>query len=250
MKQSLIRNIAIMVLGMVALLTATAQNLTPEQILDRTESSQVFTSARMEGNVVVTDEWGRRETGFRSFSQGRDRSLVEFTSGESEGQKILRTRGDLYVYFPDAEEVIRLQGSAMSESILDSDVSYEDISGDKTLNERYASMLQGSETIDGRDCWKIQLTARERGAAYPKQEVWVDKEIFIVRFSKLYALSGRLLKENRVTDVLRIGGRIIPSRYVIEDKLREGSRTEMVITRAELDVRLPANTFSLENLSW
>jgi len=245
-----IRRLLWMPLFLVLSSPAFSQPLTPEQILDRTENSQVFTSARMEGSVIVTDEWGRRETSFRSYSQGRDRSLVEFTSGESEGQKILRTRGDLYVYFPDAEEVIRLQGSAMSESILDSDVSYEDISGDKTLNERYASVLQGSETIDGRDCWKIQLTARERGAAYPKQEVWVDKELFIIRFSRLYALSGRLLKENRVTDVLRVGGRVIPSRYVIQDKLREGSSTEMELSKVELDVRLPANTFSLENLSW
>jgi len=227
-----------------------AQGLSVPQILERVESNQVFSTARLEGVVVVNDEWGRRETAFRSYSQGRERSLVEFTSGESQGQRILRTRGDLYLYFPEAAEVVRLQGAALSESILDSDVSYEDIGGDKGLNQRYTGELVGSEVVDGRDCWVIRLTARERGVAYPRQEIWVDKELFLTRFAKYYALSGRLLKEFRVLEVMMVSGRTLPSRSIIQDKLRRNSSTEIRLNKVELDLRLPATTFSLGNLTW
>ena len=68
-------------------------------------------------------------------------ALVEITSGPDRGQKVLRQSSNIYLFYPDAEEVIWLKGSALKDSMMGSDFSYEDLTNDKTLADRYTSEL-------------------------------------------------------------------------------------------------------------
>jgi outer membrane lipoprotein-sorting protein len=200
--------------------------------------------------MKITDRYGIKAAEFTAWGRGRDRTLIEFTSGEERGRKILRTEKEIYLYYPDAEEVIRLQGAALRESVLGSDLSYQDIAGDKGLLETFKVRLLGGEKVGDRDCHKLELEAKTRDTAYPRQTIWVDTELYILRAGLYYALSGRLLKELRVLETMRTGGKTIPSRMVMEDKLKGNSSTEFVIRKADLAARVPASKFSLEELSW
>src|SRR5512137_1984634 len=91
-------------------LLAAAQ--TAEEIVARLQANQVFRTSRIEGVMTVTDRFGTKETRFVSYARGDADALIQFTSPEEKGQKILRTKDEIYLYYPDAEEVIRLQGAA------------------------------------------------------------------------------------------------------------------------------------------
>src|SRR5512137_632079 len=102
-------------LAAIALLAASAALAaaqTAEEIVARLQANQVFRTSRLEGVMTVTDRFGTKETRFVSYSRGDSDALIEFTSPEEKGQKILRTKDEIYLYYPDAEEVIRLQGAA------------------------------------------------------------------------------------------------------------------------------------------
>jgi outer membrane lipoprotein-sorting protein len=211
---------------------------------------QSFDSLKSTGSLITKDRFGTKTVNFISWSEGSDSSLIEFTSAAEAGQKILRTSEELFLYFPDAEEVIRLQGAALRQSMLGSDISYEDMTDGKDTLDKYEVELLGEELVEGQNCYVIEMTAKSRKVPYPKQTVWVLKESFIPQKVEYFSKSGKLLKEMRVLEVMDMDDKMIISRMVLEDKLKKNSSTEMILETIEVDVSLPSNFFSLDQLSW
>ncbi len=134
--------------------------LTGEEIITKMESNQVHDSAETTGSFAITDRFGTRVKTYRASSIGEDKMLLEFTNPEEAGQKILRIDDEIYLYFPEAEEIIHLQGAALRDSVMGSDFSYEDLTGGKSLVDDYTVELGGNEPIDGSDCYRLELKAR------------------------------------------------------------------------------------------
>jgi outer membrane lipoprotein-sorting protein len=233
---------------LVAATAAFAQNA--EDIVRRLEVNQRFRTQEAEGALIITDRFGSRTKTFVSYAEGRERMLLAFTNPEEKGQKILRLQDEIYLYFPDAEEVVRLQGSALKEAVMGSDFSYEDLTGEKSVLDLYVVRLLGSEQLGGREQHLLELKAKGRGVAYPLQKLWVDAVEFIPRRAEYYALSGRLLKTLEVLEVRQVAGRSVMSRAIMRDALKKSSSTEFRVDRVKLDETLPKNIFSLEALSW
>jgi outer membrane lipoprotein-sorting protein len=227
-----------------------AAALTAEDIVARLQANQVYTTSRMQGVMTVTDRFGTKETRFISYTRGDADALIEFTSTEEKGQKILRTKDEIYLFYPDAEEVIRLQGAAFRDAVLGSDMSYEDLTGGKTLLETYRVSLEGTEVVDGAECYRIRMEAKTRNVAYPVQVVWVDPKLWSARRMQQFSLAGRLLKEISLGDFKAVAGRMVATRMVLEDKLKKDSRTVFVVEKIEVDIPLDPKLFTLENLSW
>jgi outer membrane lipoprotein-sorting protein len=223
---------------------------TAEDIVARLQANQVFRTSRMQGVMTVTDRFGVKETRFVSYSRGDAEALIEFTSTEEKGQKILRTKDEIYLFYPDAEEVIRLQGAAFRDAVLGSDMSYEDLTGGKTLLETYRVSLEGTEAVDGAECYRIRMEAKARNVAYPVQVMWVDPKLWSARRMQQFSLAGRLLKEIGLGGFQTVAGRTVATRMVLEDKLKKNSRTVFVVERIEVDIPLDPKLFTLEHLSW
>ena len=113
--------------------------LSAEEVVRRLEERRVYETSRAEMSMTISDRFGTRESTMIAWSRGTDEALIEFTSAAERGQKILRTADEIYLYYPDAAELVRLQGAALRESMLGSDVSYEDLTGGKTLLDTYKS---------------------------------------------------------------------------------------------------------------
>jgi outer membrane lipoprotein-sorting protein len=236
--------------ALLLLAAAAAGAQSAEQILQRLEDSQRFRTQEAEGTLVITDRFGARTKTFRSYAEGEDRMLLAFTNPEEKGQKILRLAGEIYLYFPEAEEVLHLQGAALKESVLGSDFSYEDLTTEESLLSRYEPRLLGSERIEGRDHFVLELKARKRGAAYSLEKIWVDAERYVLRRAEYYALSGKLLKDMVVLEVKAVSGRFVMTRAIMRDRMKKDSSTELQLGRLRLDEPLPRDIFSLDRLSW
>ncbi|MFP4432173.1 MAG: outer membrane lipoprotein-sorting protein [Spirochaetaceae bacterium] len=239
-----------MVVAMMALTAASAWSQSAEEVIRRMERNQTHETSYIEGRMILRDRFGSRTSSFEMYSEGEENVLVEFTSAAEAGQKVLRTKDEIYLFYPDASELIRLQGAALRESMLGSDVSYEDMTGNRGILDTYRATLAGRETIRGFDCFVVDLEARSRDVAYPRQKIWVDSERFVMRRSERYALSGRLLKEIVVTALMERSGLVFPAAMTIADTLKADSGTEFIVDEAQIGIRLPPNIFSLEELTW
>jgi len=223
---------------------------TAEEIVMFLEANQVHDTAKTEGDMIVHDRFGTKTISFISYARGEEETLIEFTSKHERGQKILRTGDQIYLYYPDASELIRLQGSAMRDSVMGSDMSYEDMTGGKGLLEDYQVELKGSETVNGNPCHKLVLTARNRRVPYYQQTLWVDKLEYVTRRGHQFSRSGDLLKEMEVIEIARTDGKTIPKHIVIRDRLKRNTETEFIMRDIEIGLTLPAGVFSLEELTW
>ncbi|HUV07322.1 MAG TPA: outer membrane lipoprotein-sorting protein [Spirochaetia bacterium] len=233
-------------LGLAAQLSA----LSAEDIVREMEANQVHKTAESTGSMTISDRFGTRAKTYKAFMEGQDKTLLEFTNPEEAGQKILRIGDDIYLYFPEAEEIIHLQGAALKDSVMGSDFSYEDLTGGKGLLDDYRVELEGSEAVDGFDCYRIRLDARTRDVLYPIQRIWIDKELYTYRRVVLYSLQGKAVKEMNVSDFKKVSGKNVPVLLEMKDLMKKDSKTVFKTATLRIDIPLDTSLFSLEELSW
>jgi len=229
---------------------ASVPAISAEDVVKKLEKNTVIKTAWTDGCLIIHDRFGTKKTTFISYSRGVDTVLIEFTSVEEEGMKILRTSNEIYLFYPEAEELIRMQGAALKESVLGSDMSYEDMTGGKSLLQSYRVTLEGIEEVDGAPCYKVSLEAKSRDVPYYKEIMWIDRELFIYRQIHKFSRSGKLLKEITIDDIRQVSGKNIPFHMVLKDTLKRNSSTEFFINDIKINLRLEPDIFSLEELTW
>ena len=224
--------------------------LTGAEVIRKMERNERHASMHSTGSLEISDRFGTRTKTFISTAVGDDRALLEFTNPEEAGQKILRLDDEIYLYFPEAEEVIHLQAAALRDNVLGSDFSYEDMTGEGSLLDDYEVELEGTEPIDGHDCHRLRLTATRRDVVYPIQVVWIDAELFVTRRIEQFSLRGRPLKQMAISDYREVGDKLIPVRLEMSDLMKKDSRTVFLIDTIEVDIEVDENLFSLEELTF
>jgi hypothetical protein len=210
---------------------------------------------RTSGNKIILSEMiihgrrGSRSVRAKSWIQGVERSFSEYLDPPREkGTKMLKLAGQLWIYSPATDRTILISGHLLRQSVMGSDLSYEDMVEDPVLANSYQAALAGEETVLDRPCWKLELEAKKPEVAYPRRVMWVDKERFVVLKEERYAKSGKLLKTTAVQSVRRFQGRWAPDRVVFRDVLKNGGGTEFIVESIEFDASIPEYIFSKASL--
>ena len=203
--------------------------------------SRVLTS-----KMIVHGRRSSRTIESRNWVVGIDKAFTEYISPPREaGTKMLKIGNKLWTYSPQTDRVIQISGHMLRQSVMGSDMSYNDMMEDKPIEELYGASIEGSIEINGRDHWIVVLEAKINGLAYPKRKSWIDKEYLLPMKEELYAKSGKLLKTSTMSDVKRIQGRWFPSRFNFRDELKRNSKgTEWIIEDIEFDIEISNSRFS------
>ena len=203
--------------------------------------SRVLTS-----KMIVHGRRSSRTIESRNWVVGIDKAFTEYISPPREaGTKMLKIGNKLWTYSPQTDRVIQISGHMLRQSVMGSDMSYNDMMEDKPIEELYGASIEGSIEINGRDHWIVVLEAKINGLAYLKRKSWIDKEYLLPMKEELYAKSGKLLKTSTMSDVKRIQGRWFPSRFNFRDELKRNSKgTEWIIDDIEFDIEISNSRFS------
>jgi len=226
-----------------------AQNPSAVDILksiDRNMSSdnRIFTS-----KMIIHGRRSDRTVESKTWTSGSDRSFTEYLFPVREqGTKMLKLDNQLWIYSPSTDRVIQISGHMLRQSVMGSDLSYEDMMEDRSMAESYTATIAGSETISGRTCWVLSLSAKDPEMAYQGMKLWVDKERRIPLKQEFYAKSGTLLKRTELSEVVNLQGRWYPKKIVFKDVLKEGAGTEFIIQDIQFNARIPETVFSKGNL--
>lgn len=218
------------------------------ELLKRVDDNEVYSTIAYKGEMIIEYQGKRYVKRFEAAAKGSDLSFVRFVNPEDAGTKYLKRDGRLYVYSPDTEEVMLISGHLLKESMMGSDLSYEDTIDNEKLSVRYTPTLAGSEEVKGRKAWVLDLAAKKRTESYPRQKLWIDAENGDLLRYELYALSGAKLKDYELVRAEPIGKRRFPVEGVMRDLLRKGSRTTFTMSEVKLDAPIPDSTFSMRNL--
>lgn len=222
------------------------QDLTVEEVLQAIDKNLYAKSRILTSKMVVHGRRTSRTIESRNWVVGNDKAFTEYLSPPREaGTKMLKLGDKLWTYSPQTDRVIQISGHMLRQSVMGSDMSYNDMMEDRPLLELYEATMEGSIEIDGRDHWIMVMDAKVKGLSYPKRRAWIDKEYLLPTKEELYAKSGKLLKTATLSGFRKVQGRWFPSRYNFKDELKRNSKgTEWIIDEIVFDSEIPESRFS------
>lgn len=216
-----------------------------DSILEKIDRNMSSKNRVMESEMVINGKRITRTITSKTWSEGTKKAFTEYLSPASEeGTKMLKLEGQLWIYSPSTDRIIQISGNMLRQSVMGSDLSYEDMMDDRKLQDIYTEKTIGNEEIDGRMMIIVELTAKVEDVAYYSQKLWVDAERFIPLKEELFAKSGQLLKRIELSDVQYIDGRWFPLTVNYKDMLKDGKGTEFHITSIKFDQDIPEFIFT------
>lgn len=220
-----------------------------EEIIKRVDNNLSAKSRIVESEMKVHGRRSSRTISSKSYTVGNEKSFTEYLSPAREkGTKMLKLDKEMWLYSPSTDRTIMISGHMLRQSVMGSDLSYEDMMEDRKLTDIYSASLIGEETIKERVCYVVQLTAKVNDVAYETQKIWVDTGRFIPLKQELYAKSGQLLKQITLSDVKQVSSRWYPMKMIYKDVLKDGMGTEWLITHIEFDKPIQDHIFSKASL--
>jgi outer membrane lipoprotein-sorting protein len=226
-----------------------AQKPSAREIIEKVDKNMSAESRVFTSKMVIHNPRNTRTVESKSWSMGETKSYTEYLSpAREQGTKMLKLDNLLWIFSPETDRIIQISGHMLRQSVMGSDLSYEDMMEDPHLLNHYTGKVEGEEKIADRNCWVITLVANTADVAYQTQKVWVDKDRFIPLRKELYAKSGVLLKKMELSDVFQIEGRWYPKKILFKDVLKEGDGTEFQMMDIEFNVKIPDYIFSKASL--
>lgn len=223
-----------------------AQTPTGDEILKRIDQNRIFGHAVSTSTMIVHSRTGDRTIKSKAWSSGNDKAFVEYLSPPREkGKKMLKLEDNLWIYTPEpSDRIITISGHLLKQSVMGSDMSYEDMMESDELRSKYDAKVLGREKFNDRDCWVLELTATNSEVAYHSRKIWVDAERWLPLKEERFAKSGRLLKKTEIHEVFRQEGRWLPKRMTFKDMLSRGDGTEYIIDSIDFNVKIPEYQFT------
>jgi outer membrane lipoprotein-sorting protein len=244
MKMKIILISFLMATASVGLLAQDAKEILETLDLNMSSENRIF-----ESDMVIHGRRSSRTITSISYSVGDKQSFTEYLApAREQGTKMLKLENKLWIFSPSTDRTIQISGHMLRQSVMGSDLSYEDMMDDRKLTETYDATIAGHEDIGGRDTWVLDLTAIVDDVPYHSQKIWVDSERFVPLKQEMFAKSGQLLKRTTLSDVQKVQGRWFPMTMVYKDMLKDGQGTEFRLTSVKFDQEIPDYMFTKASL--
>ncbi|MBU2548834.1 MAG: outer membrane lipoprotein-sorting protein [Proteobacteria bacterium] len=224
--------------------------LTGDEVLQNIDKNMVVDQAVRTSKMVINARSGSRTVESRSWIKGSDRVLVEYLAPAREkGKKMLKLGDRIWNYTPEPNDrIIAIAGHLLRQSVMGSDLSYEDLTDNSRLEEVYEASIEGRGEFGGTGCLVLKLTARKSDVPYFTRRIWVDPARWLPLKEERYARSGRLLKNFEIREVLQTGGRWYPKAMFFKDVLASGEGTHFLTESIDFDVEIPESRFTKASL--
>ncbi len=238
------------IIKLILLVSVNLMALTGEEILEKMDIHRDYKSIAYRGIMEIHVNNKVRTKSLKTEAIGGDKTMaiVEFTNPEDEGTKYLMLDKNLWIYFPEEEDIVKISGHMLKEGMMGSDVSYEDALESDALSEKYTLTLTGEENINDKNCYVITLDAKVKKVPYYKRKMWVDKESFVPLKQEMFAKSGKLLKVSNVLETKTINGRNFPVKTEMVNKLRKKSKTIFEMKDIVFDKVMDEDKFTMRYL--
>jgi hypothetical protein len=229
----------------------------------RIDSRDTGRDSRLAMTMRLVDRQGRaRErslviTSLAAAGARGDRVLVRFLGpADIRGTGFLvwehaQREDERFLYLPALGRVRRIAGAEAQESFVGSDLSYEDIGGRKLTDYTY-KMVEASTTWrdaqgTAHPAWRIESTAKDAGARYPRTLSLVRKDAFVIVEAQVFNRRGEREKQYTVARLDRPGGIWTVMDATMANEATR-TRTTLVVTEARYNTGLTEAAFSRREL--
>jgi outer membrane lipoprotein-sorting protein len=234
---------------LMATLAITQSTPTGEEILERVQANIGSDNKIATTEMIIHGRRGSRTIKAKSWIYGEEKSFTEYLAPAREaGTKMLKLEDQLWTYIPTTDRTIKISGHMLRQSVMGSDLSYEDMMEDPNLLNLYNANIIEEQTYLDRPCWVLELTAKVEDISYHSRKIWVDQERYVSLKEERFARSGKLLKVFEVKEVRTIEDRWVPVHMVFKDALKRGDGTEYFIESIQFNADIPEAQFTKASL--
>ncbi|MGD0337523.1 MAG: outer membrane lipoprotein-sorting protein [Bacteroidota bacterium] len=199
--------------------------------------------------TVMTPDYSRRME-MESWWVGNDKALIVIKSPKKEaGNKTLKIKNEMWSYLKNTETTIKLPPSMMLQSWNGSDFTNDDLVRESNLNEDYEQKITGQDDVQGERCWKIELLPRPTApVVWGRLLYWVRQADYLPATVEYYDEKGKLMRSMVYSDFKIMGGRKLPSRWEMVNKVKPGHSTTFELVDVTFDIPISNKIFSFREL--
>ena len=222
-----------------------AQTLSAKSIIEKAIDLTLGESSFSEMTMTITRPEWTRTISLQSWSMGKDYYMILITApARDKGQVFLKRQQNMWNWMPSINRLIKIPPSMMMQSWMGSDFSNDDLVRENSILVDYTHRILGSDTIDGYDCYKIELMPLEDApVVWGKIIVWISKKEFFQLKSEFYDDYMDLINISTASEIKNMGDRNLPSVLKIYPVEKEGNITELEIIRQEFNIKSINQTF-------
>ncbi len=227
------------------------------QIMDTQADRHKVDSARDQSVMLLIDKNGNRKIreikryGKKS-ENGFNKTLLVFTSPpDLKGttlmtQEISKGEYKQWIYLPGQQSLQRIAAKAKRSAFMGSDFTYEDMQPDNP--DYYSFSSPRSETLDGHDCFVIDITPAtaeaKKQSSYGRRQAWVRKDIYFTVKVKFYDRRDRLVKTQTCHELKNSHGNVWYAQKVLMDNHKKKHKTLMGIKTKDVNLPIEDALFS------
>jgi outer membrane lipoprotein-sorting protein len=225
--------------------TGRAEDDRAYRLLVEVDKNLWASTKHVDGRLIIDNGRRVRTLSMESWMEGVVKSYSYYKAPARErGTKMLKRDRKLWMYTPHTDRKILIAGHLLRQSMMGSDLSYEDMMEDEKVSEAYVGTIDGTEEIEGVQILMMTLKAKRKTKTYQTLKIWIDPVKGIVLKEEAYAKSGKLLKLIRFEGYRSIGERLFPRKIIFRDMLKENTKTTYMFDKIEFDIDIPAKYFS------
>lgn len=213
---------------------------------EKNEGSSQYAEMTMK---IIRPRW-QREISMKFCSLGQDYSLVVITDPAKEkGQSYLMVDNEMWMWNPTISRIVKLGPSMMSQGWMNSDYSNDELLNGGSIVSDYDKKIIGNETVNGKDCWKIELTPKSStNIIWGKQILWISKDKDLILKNEFYDEDMFLVKTHIASNIKTMDGREIPTQFEIISEDTPDNTTVMTINKIDFDVKVDKSFFTQQNM--
>ena len=156
------------------------EKVTAEILMEKMDFNLNSKSRILTSKMIVHGRRSSRTIESKNWVKGTDYAFTEYLSPAREaGTKMLKIEDKLWTYSPQTDRLIQISGHMLRQSVMGSDMSYNDMMEDRPIKAIYKGTIEKVEIIDNRKHYVLLLEALVEGLPYPKRRAWVDIEYLL-----------------------------------------------------------------------
>jgi|GEM_PF-7120118 len=193
-------------------------------------------------SIVSTDRYGTKRISM-IVKVLDDNSLFEFTSKAEKGQKILLQNREVTLYFPEADESIKLSGVELGQKITGTSINFDNL--DDFNVDDFTYELENIK-YNNKDAFKIIASAKKKNEfSHPKAIFIIDPLTYELFKEEKYTINNRLSQTFLILKSQKIDEYIIPVEMKIQDNVLKKSSSTIIITNIKTKQNLNLVSFKI-----
>ncbi len=232
----------------------------PKDIADKAGNVIHFDAMEMTSTLKIIDKNGKTRSRkvqnvTKKFGNIIKTKIRFLSPADVSGTTILiwdqeKSDDAMWIYMPAMRNTRRIVSSEKGKSFMGSEFSNADMAK-PNIND-YQYKLLGTETINGKTCWKVESTfikaAHEKDYGYKKRVAYIDKELSLTYRTEYYGFDSKLFKIMTISDYRKQSNGKYFAFSMTAQNLRNGRKSVIEVDEFKMATAYGEQYFEVESI--